>query len=281
MQPKNKVTAAMLAFFTGFMGGHKLYLNKYGGFIGFFFLLMFSISIGFPISVIVGVMQGIKLLQMSEMEFDKRYNRGYIPVRRGPLEARRDEQMRRYEQIPDLKQSQQNRQKPSPTTSLRANPFKNSGIKKYKDFDLDDAIADFKKGLEISPNDVAIHFNIACAYSLTENKSLAYHHLSKAVTLGLKDVERILSHDDLAFVRIQPEFDNFRSSGFRANPYLSSEKSTENPKPETQKSEPILENEMTMDDSLLVQLNKLSELRKKGILSEDEFIFERKKVLRQ
>ena len=39
--------------------------------------------------------------------------------------------------------------------------------------------------------------------------------------------------------------------------------------------------EKEMDDTLLAQLNKLSELRKKGILSEDEFIFERKKVLRQ
>jgi len=36
-QTKNKVTAAMLAFFTGFIGGHKLYLNKIGGFIVLYF----------------------------------------------------------------------------------------------------------------------------------------------------------------------------------------------------------------------------------------------------
>lgn len=269
----------MLAFFTGFIGGHKLYLNKYGGFIGFFFLFMLSMSIGFPISVIAGVMQGIKLLKMSDMEFDKQYNRGYIPIRRGPLEVRRDEQMRRYDQMPDAQP--QSRQKPSPTTALRANPYKNSGIKKYKDFDIEEAIQDFTKGLEISPNDVALHFNIACAYSLTEKKSLAYHHLSRAVSLGLKDVEKIISHDDLAFVRIQPEFDSFRASGFRTNPFQVVDKQANNQTQEIPKPDVVAPSEVVMDDSLLAQLNKLSELRKRGILSEDEFIFERKKVLRQ
>jgi len=188
--------------------------------------------------------------------------------------------MARYEQMPDKPAKPNLKQRPSPATALRANPYKNSGIKKYKDFDLDDAIADFKKGLEISPNDVALHFNISCAYSLTEKKSLAYHHLSKAVTLGLKDVERILSHDDLAFVRIQPEFETFRSGGFRVNPFASPVQ--EEPlQPVQQEVHASMPEEKEMDDTLLAQLNKLSELRKKGILSEDEFIFERKKVLRQ
>jgi TM2 domain-containing membrane protein YozV len=280
MVPKNKLTAAMLAFFTGFIGGHKLYLGRTGGFIGFMIMFIVSLNIGIPISLIVGVIQGIKLLNMSEQDFDKRYNRGLIQVRRGPLEARRDAQMARYEQMPDKSTKPNLKQKPSPSTTLRANPYKNSGIKKYKDFDLEDAIADFKKGLDISPNDVALHFNISCAYSLTEKKSLAYHHLSKAVSLGLKDVERILSHDDLAYVRIQPEFEAFRSGGFRANPFSAPvhEEPVKNDTPEVHASTP---EDKEMDDTLLAQLNKLSELRKKGILSEDEFIFERKKVLRQ
>lgn len=280
MQPKNRITAAMLAFFTGFMGGHKIYLGQTGGFIGFMVLLMISFNIGLPISLIAGVMNGIKLLNMSDQEFDKRYNRGIIQVRRGPLEARRDAQMMQYEQIPDSSKNGTTK-KPSPVSNLRANPYKNSGIKKYKDFDLTEAIADFKKGLEISPGDVALHFNIACAYSLTENKALAYHHISKAVSLGLGDTQRILSHDDLAFVRIQPEFEAFKSGGFRVNPFP-----TAAPAKETVQNTPNAEKNNTaeaseLDDSLLAQLNKLSELRKRGILSEEEFVFERKKILRQ
>jgi TM2 domain-containing membrane protein YozV len=276
MAPKNKVTAAMLAFFTGFVGGHKLYLGKTGGFIGFMILFIVSMSIGIPISLIAGVVQGIKLLNMSEQDFDRNYNRGNMPMRKGPLEVRREAQMQKYDQVSVGKNRPQSTT--GPISTMRANPYKNSGIKKYKDFDLDDAITDFKKGLDIAPQDVALHFNIACAYSLTEKKSLAYHHLGKAVSLGLKDVDRILSHDDLAFVRIQPEFSQFRSSGFRVNPFAV-ESVVETP--EHSKTEAVTVDAIPdMDDKLLSQLNKLSELRKKGILSEDEFIFERKKILR-
>ena len=58
---------------------------------------------------------------------------------------------------------------------------------------------------------------------------------------------------------------------------MSQKKLKKSPVPD-QETAPV---EQEIDDSLLAQLNKLSELRKKGILSEDEFIFERKKVLRQ
>ena len=71
---------------------------------------------------------------------------------------------------------------------------------------------DFKKGLDIEPNDIALNFNIACAYSLTENKNLAFQHLAKAVNLGFNDYERILTHDDLAFVRIQNDRRSNRAS---------------------------------------------------------------------
>jgi tetratricopeptide (TPR) repeat protein len=226
--------------------------------------------------LIAGVMEGVKLLNMPDQEFDRKFNRGFIPVRQGPLEVRREAQMQKYEQIPPYNTKQPTS---SPVNTLRANPYKNSGIKKYKDFDLEDAIADFKKGLEIAPNDVALHFNIACAYSLTENKRMAYHHLSKAISYGLKDVDRIMSHDDLAFVRIQPEFEKFRSGGFKVNPY--DEKVDKNV--EIKEEVPVtISNEQSqeMDDKLLAQLSKLSELRNKGILSEDEFVFERKKILR-
>jgi TM2 domain-containing membrane protein YozV len=277
MIPKNKVTAAMLAFFLGAVGAHKLYLGKTGGFVWFMILLMISINVGLPITAILGVIQGVKLINMTDQSFDKMYNKGYAAPSKGPLEMRRSQQMERYEQVSDRQPSFR---KPTPTASAKSNPYKNSGIKKYKDFDLADAIADFSKGLEISPNDLALHFNIACAYSLTENKTKAYHHLSRAVSLGLKDVERILSHDDLAYVRIQPEFDNFRSSGFRVNPYETRTTTTQS-QTSASSVEAVEIAPDNMDDTLLAQLNKLSELRKRGILSDDEFNFERKKLLRQ
>jgi tetratricopeptide (TPR) repeat protein len=194
-----------------------------------------------------------------------------IPTQRGPLEQRREQQMRKYDQIP------QSNGRPTPQTSAKANPYKESGMKKYKVFDLQDAIEDFEKGLSISPNDLALHFNIACAFSLTENKAKAYHHLSKSVALGLKDIDKIMLHDDLAYVRIQPEFESFRKSGFLTNPYVL----PQNPAPEVQQKPAEVAEEPSVDSSLLTHLSKLAEMRQKGIISDEEFVLERKKILRQ
>jgi tetratricopeptide (TPR) repeat protein len=211
---------------------------------------------------------GIKLIM--EMNAQRKWDNPQS--RPGPLEARREAQMRKYEQVPGSRPVGQS-QKPSPQSTVKANPFKNSGIKKYKDFDLQDAIEDFKKGLAITPNDVALHFNIACAYSLTENKAFAYQHISKAVAYGLTDVSKILQHDDLAYVRIQPEFDEFRKSGFRTNPFMVEEAA---PVTVTQ-----VQDESPVDASLLSHLNHLAELRRQGAISDAEFVLERKKLLRQ
>jgi tetratricopeptide (TPR) repeat protein len=189
-----------------------------------------------------------------------------IPQQRGPMEKRREQQMRKYEQIPNSSRS-------TPQATVKANPYKESGIKKYKNFDLQDAIEDFEKGLAIAPNDVALHFNIACAYSLTEQKTKSYNHLAKAVSLGLKDVDKILQHDDLAYIRIQPEFEEFRKSGFLKSPY--SQETTTVPQAEQ------VADDTTIDASLLSNLKRLSEMRQKGIISDEEFAFERKKILRQ
>jgi flagellar biosynthesis component FlhA len=185
---------------------------------------------------------------------------------------RRQQQQRRPQQRPtNQRQDYQQRQRkpePIPRRQYRAksNPFKKTGIQKYKDFDMDGAIADFEQGLAIDSKDVALHFNIAAAYSLTEQKEKAFHHLSEAVKLGFKDFERINTHDDLAFLRIQPEFDEFKENGYKFD--------------QQKRTIPVKEEEVT-DDVLLSQLNKLAEMRKKGLLSNDEFILEKEKLLRQ
>jgi hypothetical protein len=127
--------------------------------------------------------------------------------------------------------------------------------------------------LNINPDDIAVHFNLACAYSLTEQKDKGYTHLSKAVELGFQDFDKILTHDDLAYLRIQKEFEGFKQSGFRNIQYTPVENTTKTTDKTSDNKEP-------MDDVLLSQLNKLVELKNKGILSEVEFDLERKKLLR-
>lgn len=116
------------------------------------------------------------------------------------------------------KRKQENPQRPiqrrrkAASPIVKSNPFKKSGLQKYKDFDIEDAIVDFEKGLEIEPNDKALHWNLAAAYSLSENKVKAFYHLQKAVENGFNDFDKIASHDDLAYIRIQPEYDALSDS---------------------------------------------------------------------
>lgn len=255
MNRKNRWFAAIMAMFFGTFGVHKLYLGRIGGFIMYFFLFTFSISFfRLPFSFILGLIDSFKIMSMSDEEFDEKYNKG-IPagIPKGRLEKRRGEQMEKYNKPVQ-------RSPRSINQRSKINDLKNKALKKYKVFDLQDAIDDFNQILSMDPKDSGTHFNLACAYSLTEQKEKAFDHLSKAVQFGMNDIQKIMTHDDLAFVRIQPEFEKLKSSGFR---YSMENQNDDKP------------------DALLHQLQKLSELRNRGVLSEEEFHMERKKVLRQ
>lgn len=261
---RNKFVAGLLAIIGGSIGLHKFYLREPGAGIFYIFLFMMTADV-FPVSVILGFIDGMRYLMMPQEEFDRKFNKKYSN-RRTTTVAKRQRQQREYYEVKKPKQTNSTRR-----SRVRNNPFKKSGMKKYKEYEIEEAIEDFHKGLKIEPNDVALHFNLACAYSLMEDKEEAYRHLSLAIDYGLKDTAKILSHDDLAFVRIQPEFDAFKENGFQLKviPRPAQERTEEEPQ----------EQKKPMDDILLAQLNRLMELRKKGVLTEQEFTRERKKIL--
>lgn len=251
---KNKFVAAGLAFIGGSIGLHKFYLGDSGAGIFYIFLTMMTSSV-FPVSVILSFIDGLRYLMMPPEEFDRKFNK----------RRKRTRQPRR--KAPSQREQFEARRKKSKRgTIVRSNPFKKSGLKKYKEYDIEEAIEDFMKALKIDPQDVSIYFNLACAYSLLENKEKAFQYLEQAVERGMKDKERILKHDDLAFIRIQPEFHDFKMNDFKM-----ARQRTRRPA-EKGEAKP-------MDDILLAQLNRLMELRKKGVLTEQEFLRERKKVL--
>lgn len=172
-------------------------------------------------------------------------------------------QTRRQAQRPERQTRPTTRRAPTPTRK-RNNPFKKSGVEKFKDYEYDAAIEDFKKALEIDATDATVHFNIACAYSLTEEKEKALFHLDRAVGNGFKDFDKIRSHEALAYIRIQDEYQAFAKNNFR----LAAGSNVKN------------EDLLTTSPNLLDQLNKLGELRDKGVLSEEEFLREKEKILR-
>ena len=253
---KNKVVAALLAFIGGPLGLHKFYLGDSGAGVFYIFLTIMTSNV-FPVTLLLGFIDGLRYLMMPPEEFERKFSH---------RRKKRRSRSRSRNQRRSPERSPEPRRDTSKKRRVRNNPFKKSGLRKYKEYEIEEAIDDFKKALKIDPGDISIYFNLACAYSLLENKEKAFQYLELAVAKGLKDFDRIGSHDDLAFLRIQPEFESFKAAGFRVAKAPTETKDDE-------------EKEVPMDDILLAQLNRLMELRKKGVLTEQEFVRERKKVL--
>lgn len=241
MNKKNKIIAAALAFLLGFLGFHKFYLGKFNsGLIRLVLYLLFwlyGFKIGVNILYVISFIEGIMLITSSVEQFDSKYNQDNESEGRvwGKSTA------------------------PAPPKN---NPYIKSGNIKYKEFDYAGAIEDYTKGLVINPRDNVLHFNLACAYSLTEDAEKSLYHLSKAVEYGYNDFENIKTKDDLAFLRVQPTFESFMNNKFK--PVQATQKNFE---PQTELPD------------LLGQIKILNQKRERGELTDDEYFNERKKLL--
>lgn len=265
---KEKNIAGLLALFLGSLGIHRFYLGQPGR--GFFYII-FAMT---GISTIIALIDAYLFFSMDQDRFDIKYNREYFRAelvnKRNTVRDRNEGERpvaptRAKNRSADTRRAPQRGRDEELTTS-RAIALKKAGITKYKDYDYEGAIGDFTKSLQLSPNDVAVHFNLACAYSLTEQAEKAFHHLGQAVGLGFNDFERIKTHDALAFLRIQPGFLAFEQRGYRVVPQI------EPANPENDLLEQIT------NPDLLLQLKKLEELRGKGLLTEEEYAYQRKKI---
>lgn len=263
---KSKLTAALLALFGGAFGLHKFYLNDPGSGI-FYVVLTLMASRLFPIAAMLGVIDAIRLFSMSSAKFDAKYNGNTSSPRRGSRNTKvrgnrtartnRDMEMERskykYDRVTQKKQ--------------RNNPFRKSADEKFKEYDLEGALADYEKAVEITPADKEMHFNIACIYSLLEKKNLSLKNLELAIQKGYKNFEHLKVVDELAFLRIQPEWEDFIKNDYKI---IKRNKTEEPPK-----------DDLLQNDVLLAQLNKLKELRSRGMLSEKEFSYEKEKLMRR
>lgn len=253
---KSRILAGLLSLILGTFGIHRFYLRDIGG--GIFYIILFIItnSFWFPVTGILGLIEAIRLFNMSNQEFDEKYNKGHVDYREIP--GRRPGSFRNSRDLrPAERKDQGFRIFP------KKNPFRKSALEKYNNYDFKGAISDYTKAMDISPDDPELHFQIARAYSLTENKELAFRHLDTAVQYGLKEPAKIATDEDLAFIRIQPEYETFRLNNFRL----------------TLKALGPEKKDLLNDDVLLSQIKKLNELREKGVISQEEFNIERKKIM--
>ena len=281
---KEKNVAGILALFLGGLGVHRFYLGQTG--LGIFYLIFFW----FPVMWIVGLIDAISFFSMDTETFDRKYNREYLYRQQRRMEQERSYRPPRQETRRDDRYSRRYdtaRQRPAaaPATRKRAssperkreNPHKKAGIEQFKDYDYDAAIESFRKALRLEPNDIATHFNIACAYSINEQPDKAFYHLDQAVANGFTDFDRIRQHDKLAFLRIQDEFEAFAANGFRLE-HSKAEETQQDSRSET--ADPPGTEEPVEDHSeLLEQLKRLGDLKEKGLLTEEEFSMQKRKLL--
>ena len=94
------------------------------------------------------------------------------------------------------------------------NKHKTKGLHKLKNFDLDEALVEFQKALIIDAKDPEIYIQMACVYSIQEDTVNGFSCLKKAVENKLQNIDIILTHDMLAFLRIQEGFEDFKNSNY-------------------------------------------------------------------
>jgi len=252
---RNKVFAGLLALFFGFFGVHRFYLGQRPLGIFHFILAvgMLSLTIATDLPFVVlpalmGFLDALIFLSMPKRDFDAKYNKiaapSYDATAYAPMEQPADD----YEF------------------------YKKSGINNFRNYRYEAAAADFEQALEFAPHNAALHFNLACTYSILEDPDPAFYHLEEAVELGFKQLEKIHEHDALAFLRAQPEFDAFMKNDYRRP-------AAQLPKP--QEEDFVLDSTDVVNkyQSVLDQIVELGKLRDKGILTNEEFAQQKRKLL--
>lgn len=314
---KDKNLAALLAFFGGIAGLQRFYLGQNGK--GFLMIFLSIITMGI-LGSIIGVIDSIVFLTMSEEAFDLRYNnpdeiiqrssryksyeRKYKPHRNAEnsgSSSRRDRRMNRSEYRERKREKERNARGPYRSPTRRSSPgkskakrkkeartidtLKEAGIEKFKEYDIEGSIQDFKKILDIDPFHIAAHFNLACGYSQLEKPQKSMYHLSLAVQSGFNDFDRIRKHDKLAYARIQPEWEDFVKGGFifdtntEKEVHIDQEVTRGQLDPEQETTTNEDNNDRANKEDLLGHLQKLKEQREKGIITEVEFEIERRKLM--
>lgn len=265
---KKKHTTALLAFFFGVLGLHRFYLNQKP--LGFLYFAFFVISIiitanTFPpipfflMAIVIAIMDGILFAVMPKSEFNKKYNSKTEPET--------------YSTPPSKIAYTPSETVPKGRRSNDFQYYKRKGIEAYRDQFLEDAVIYFNDALDLNPEDPAIHFNLACCHSRLEEPMDAFFHLEKAVEYGFDDLDKIQSHKALAFIRSTEDFELFVANGYQSKPLDL---------PNLNQEDDLLDQlNQSQSQQLLEKIKQLAELRDKGILTEEEFAEQKRRLLKE
>jgi len=247
MRRKKRISAGLIALFLGWFGIHRFYLQQ--PILGFIYIILFFVGI----APILGFIDAVSFFVMSDEKFNRRYNKkwfekGFLHKNRFPAKGKGKRMSRRERR--DMKSR----------ADYKLSNLKKQGLDHFKQYDIEEAMEAFEKALEINSDDIASHFNLACAYSMQENAQKAKVHLATAFQLGFDDFDKIRTHRSLAFLRIQPDWPAFIAEHEQQQAQL----------PSGEKGENIFD-----------RLKQLAELRQQGVLTEEEYKTKKDAVLQR
>jgi tetratricopeptide (TPR) repeat protein len=136
-----------------------------------------------------------------------------------------------------------------------ARNLSNKSYKYYEKKDYDNALDFSLKALQLDSENPTIHYNLASLYSLKGDEENTFFHIKRAVEEGYKNYDAFQKNSDFEFIRNCPKFNDFVNNGYKF-----------------EKDDAIVSDKYS-------ELEKISVLKEKGILTEDEFISEKNKIL--
>lgn len=123
--------------------------------------------------------------------------------------------------------------------------------------DLNKYLITLQQSLSEDSTNPETHFELACFYSLIQDKNKTFDHLNKAVFYGYKKVENIEKEPDLKWIRHQDEFKEFKANDYKIiSPAIKTSK-----------------------DNYIEELRELGKLKDEGIITEKEFQDLKEKIL--
>lgn len=269
---KNKYVAAILAFIGGVFGIHRFYLNQRG--LGFLMIGLSLISFG-VLSWLISLVDTFLFIIMDTDRFDEKYN--------SKLDDSEAEFLYRSYEKPGseksaIKSSSGYRQKRRQLKAIQE--YRKKGVELFHLYDFEEAIEEFEKVIKLDPYNVPANFNIACAYSQIEDSQKSMYHISRAIEGGFDDFDKINHHEKLAYVRIQPEWEEFVKNGYRLTDVFYDKKEGTREEEQIKTKDQDRKNQLGEGEhNILERLKKLQKKREEGGISEKDFELQRKKLM--
>lgn len=284
---RDRRVAAFLSLFLGGVGVQKFYLGNI--FMGVL-CAVFSFTI---IPFIIGGIDFLRFVLMDDEEFDRRYNGNGFPVHRtkyGTIVFKKDERVDTgparpfnppvYPTRERTFSTQKTKQKSVP---LSSNSKYNEGNEFFEKYSIKSALECYQAALKETPDSTEIYFKMACCNALLEQKNAMFENIKMALRWGFKDYNRIRTQDELAYFRIQPEYDKINQSDFTQWPEIQEESDSVKDELNNRAEKPkTIEEEKTPElstDEILEQLKELGDLHQQGVLSDSEFNVQKRKLL--